>query len=62
MTKDEVSAGVQQETLDASMQSVEGLESESMVQDASVSTGVKGTYIFGFLYDISLQMNVLLIL
>ena len=54
MTKDEVSAGVQQETLDASMQSVEGLESESIVHDASVSTGVKGTYIFGKLREIEL--------
>ena len=55
MTKDEVSAGVQQETLDASMQSVEGLESESLVHDASLSTGVKGTYIFGILREIRLS-------
>ena len=45
MTKEKVTAGVQQETLDASMQSVEGLESESAVHSdipASASAGVKG--------------------
>jgi hypothetical protein len=48
MTKEEVTAGVQQETLDASMQSVEGLESESTVHSdapASESAGIKGAYL-----------------
>ena len=56
MTKEEVTAGVQQETLDASMQSVEGLESESTVHSdapasasastsASASAGLKSAYL-----------------